>query len=246
MADASVKTGSSTGNMLNISFPPPKGVLAGGYDAVQWQINFLRFESGASKPETRYVASQGTVRDNKGAGHTFYFGINMPNDKAHYAGQARISLFGGAGVSNSSTCNPGADGGSGFSCSMDYVFTQGHTYELLASIQRVSEMPGGYALTGTVRDETTGLLTDLGSFGLTDGVASLDIPVIWAEGTDNAPCSQIGNFAIRLWPLAMYKNSVKTELMPQVDSVNCSKALYQALADSSTLIAYGPWVTPAP
>ncbi|MGU7843765.1 hypothetical protein ACV22V_30380 [Burkholderia sp. AW33-5] len=245
MKGALVSTGDSTGNMLNIDFPLPDGVSGRGYDAIQWQINFLRFEPDASLPETRYVAVQGVVRDLNSVAHTFYFGINMPNIKQNYKGEARISLFGGGGVSNSPTCNPGADGGAGFSCSIPYVFTQGHTYELLASIQRVANMPGGYAVTGTVRDETTGVLTDLGSFGLTGVVASLDVPIMWAEGTDNAPCSQIGNFAARVWPLAMYANSVKTTLKPRIESVNCSKVLYKTwAADDSTTITYGPWVTP--
>jgi hypothetical protein len=118
-----------------------KGTDAPGY--VAYSIDYVVDQVGAKPTPTWYWATQMGFQN----GEAFYMGLQP--DFGHQT-RALFSVFGAGTTPLADTCNSGADGGSGTSCSISYPWKVGKTYRLT-----VAHIASGKATTtwrGTIRD----------------------------------------------------------------------------------------------
>ncbi|MFF3645247.1 hypothetical protein [Streptomyces sp. NPDC002564] len=103
-----------------------------------------------------------------GAADVGYTGLQpRPDSGGSERLSARFSTFVAGATTTDPLCRPGADGGPGVTCAVDFDGVYGHRYDL--KVKRT----GTDTWTGTARDTVTGKETRLGSYTLPAGSGNL-------------------------------------------------------------------------
>ena len=128
-----------------------------------------------------------------GASSIGYTGLQpRPDKNGNSVVHAAFSSFvAGTTSDDSDRCKPGADGGEGYSCSVEFQSSYSHTYDILV------ENTSGTTWVGTAIDTVSGVRTHIGSWTLpagATGIKSSQVGFIeyykWNDGKDH-PCDTL-------------------------------------------------------
>ncbi|KJK85363.1 hypothetical protein H633G_10795 [Metarhizium anisopliae BRIP 53284] len=176
------------GNIWSFSGSPP-----GGLTDVTFPFNI----AGACHDLGYYFAQQFNFHDVPDVG---YCGIqNRPNDSdGNSIIHAVFSSFQAGTTTNDSNCHDGADGGSGVSCSVDFIGDYSTTYDIVVKNMR------GATWSATAVNNATGEETHIGTYTLpygAGGITSSQLGFVeyylWNSGAHQ--CSQLPKVGVTMY-----------------------------------------------
>jgi Domain of unknown function (DUF3472) len=150
---------------------------------VAYSIDYVVDQVNAKPNPTWYWATQMGFQK----GDAFYMGLQPDFGQKT---RALFSVFGPGTTPLASTCNAGADGGSGTSCSIQYDWKVGNTYRL--TVTRVGANASTSTWRGTIKDLSTHVTTQIGKWSVLASRGMITPGNIsWSEWFGgNIPCSQ--------------------------------------------------------
>jgi len=209
------------GNAINLQYDdiiPATGTYFNKI-SVTYRFNQL----SPSPTGVKYVATDFWIQSAPHVGDYMYMGVNPPQKDAGYGGQVHFSYFGALGgtIDTPSTCNRGADSGSGITCAVGIRAKQGDIVKIVATVLETNA--SATHVQGRVyyynSEKKTETIRTIGQFWVKRGNAAIAYPGGWIEGTsDPNYCADLVKTSITYSPVSVIDISGKSRSI-QIDTL---------------------------